>query len=341
MLRGIVRSGRGRLARIALATLAAASVAGCGGSPTSPTPPRPQLLCPADVAVSHVVGGTQAVIFTPPVQTAGTTPITIACSPASGSMFPVGTTTVRCTGTDAFNQVGTCSFNVVLTPLTLSALTFVAFGDSVTEGENSLPGPGGLSVRFVDVANAYPTKLRSKLQIDFPTQTTTVVNAGLGGEFLDSGIDRLMTVLAQHLPEALLLLHGYNDLLNGGATAAQDVVDGLEEMIRVARGLGVRYVFVSTITPGRPGPRQLAPAAVVQTNSGIRTMALAEGAYLVDSFNALVGREATLVSNDGLHLTPAGNDVLADTFLAGIKAAAATATGPLGQLRGQRRDRDD
>lgn len=299
------------------------------------------MLCPADVTVSNVVGGTQAVIFTPPVQTAGTTPITIACNPASGSMFPVGTTTVRCTATDAFNQVGTCSFNVILTPLTLSALTFVAFGDSVTEGENSLPGPGGVSVLFVDVANAYPTKLRSRLQIDFPTQTTTVVNSGLGGEFVEDGTDRLVTVLAQHRPQALLLLHGYNDLLNGGASAAQDLADGLEEMIQVARGAGVQHVFVSTITPGRLGPRQIAPAAITQANSDIRTMALAEGAFLVDSYNAFVGREATLVSGDGLHLTPAGNDVLADTFLAGIKAAATTATGPLGQLRAHGRDHND
>jgi hypothetical protein len=39
---------------------------------------------------------------------------TIVCSPASGTVFPPGTTTVTCTATDAFNNVTTCSFTVKL-----------------------------------------------------------------------------------------------------------------------------------------------------------------------------------------------------------------------------------
>jgi hypothetical protein len=34
------------------------------------------------------------------------------CSPASGSTFPVGTTTVTCTATDASGNTATCSFTV-------------------------------------------------------------------------------------------------------------------------------------------------------------------------------------------------------------------------------------
>src|SRR5262249_24791170 len=36
------------------------------------------------------------------------------CSPASGSMFPIGTTTVTCTASDACGQTATCSFKVTV-----------------------------------------------------------------------------------------------------------------------------------------------------------------------------------------------------------------------------------
>jgi lysophospholipase L1-like esterase len=323
--------GRGRAG---LVLLAAVAVTGCGGSPTDPTnrPLPPRLLCPADLTVSNVVGASQLVIFTPPVQTSGTTPITIVCTPASGTMFPLGDTTVRCTATDSFNQLGACTFTVSLSPLPLPALTFVAFGDSLTEGETGLPAPGGLSLLFVDTANSYPTKLRGKLQVEFPTQATSVVNAGLGGEDVSTGLIRLPGVLAANQPQALLLLSGYNDLLQPGTSAGDHVAETLGDMVHLAHQSGVSHVFVSTLTPGRDGPRSVDSGEIEEANFLIRSMAAANGAFLVDSYSVFVGREATLVGDDGLHLTPAGNDVLAGAFLDAIKKAAASTPGPLGQL---------
>lgn len=42
------------------------------------------------------------------------------CNPPSGSSFPVGTTTVTCTATDACGNVGTCSFKVIVKAGTLN-----------------------------------------------------------------------------------------------------------------------------------------------------------------------------------------------------------------------------
>jgi hypothetical protein len=36
----------------------------------------------------------------------------LVCTPASGTLFPIGDTTVNCTATDASANVGTCSFGV-------------------------------------------------------------------------------------------------------------------------------------------------------------------------------------------------------------------------------------
>jgi hypothetical protein len=43
-------------------------------------------------------------------------PLTPSCSPASGSPFPIGTTPVTCTATDAKGNVGSASFTVTVNP---------------------------------------------------------------------------------------------------------------------------------------------------------------------------------------------------------------------------------
>src|SRR4030095_4604501 len=40
--------------------------------------------------------------------------VTVVCNPPSGSCFPVGTTTVTCTATDASSNTATCSFTVTV-----------------------------------------------------------------------------------------------------------------------------------------------------------------------------------------------------------------------------------
>jgi lysophospholipase L1-like esterase len=261
------------------------------------------------------------------VLASGTTPVTIVCAPASGTTFPAGSTAVTCTATDSLSQVGSCSFSVSVTPLTLNAMTFVAFGDSVTEGENSLT-VGNTSFLFIDPVNAYPTQLQSMLEADFPGQGAMVINEGVSGERATDGVDRIQDVVKQHDPDGVLLLDGYNDLLGDGTLGVQDVADALREMIRIIKAEGVEHVFVSTLTPGRDGSREIDPSAILQANALIRLMALPEGAILVDNFNTFVGRESTLVSDDGLHLTAAGNTVLAETFLAAIRAAVTSGNRP-------------
>ena len=56
-------------------------------------------------------------------------------------MFPIGSTTVRCTATDALNRQSACEFRVSVTKLPqLSRLRYMAFGDSITAGEVTFPG---------------------------------------------------------------------------------------------------------------------------------------------------------------------------------------------------------
>jgi hypothetical protein len=76
----------------------------------------PAITCPANViAVAAPVCPAPAgttVNYTPPVGTDNCPGVTTVCVPPPGTVFPVGTTTVTCTATDASGNTATCSFTV-------------------------------------------------------------------------------------------------------------------------------------------------------------------------------------------------------------------------------------
>ena len=316
--------------------LAALLLVACGNDPVIPTPSTnpPTMTCPADVSARVSLNASQLVEFAAPTVSGGVAPVTLTCTPASGSRFSLGTTSVTCVVADSLNHTGQCSFKVTLTRTTLGATRFLAFGDSVTKGQNGL-AESLVAPRFDDTPNAYPTKLQASLQRDFPDQGIVVINEGLDGEFVEQALERLPGVLAQDQPDAVLLLDGYNNLLNWCSlsqgvtltckTTIDLVVKNLRECVRTARSSsGVRYVFLSTLTPSGllrgSFDRRISPAAVIRLNAKIAEMAGAEGATLVDPYPLFLGRESELVNDDGLHLTAAGNEVLAAVFFDKITA---------------------
>ena len=77
----------------------------------------PVLTCPANITQAAPAGQCSATVtYSPPTvsENCGAAP-TPTCNPPSGSIFPVGTTTVNCTATDMASNVGVCSFTVTLT----------------------------------------------------------------------------------------------------------------------------------------------------------------------------------------------------------------------------------
>ena len=71
--------------------------------------------CPSSVVVPDVGAPGEVVTYTNPTATDNCSPApTVVCSPASGSPFPPGATTVTCTATDGVGLTATCSFVVVV-----------------------------------------------------------------------------------------------------------------------------------------------------------------------------------------------------------------------------------
>jgi lysophospholipase L1-like esterase len=321
--------------RLALLLLLACAP-GCGGndSPTAPSrpdpvPTGPTISCPASIAASTTTTTAQ-VAYPAPSVSGGQAPVTVACTPASGAVFPLGTTNVTCTATDALNRQATCGFGVTVTRLpTLQRTSFLAFGDSVTAGEVSFPTAAGATeggfpafALTVVPAASYPTQLQALLRTRYITQQTAIVvtNAGVPGERATQGAQRFPGVMSQVRPEVVLLLEGYNDLALFGTAGVSQAAGAIESMSREARGRGAR-VFIASLTPPRAGGRNTLPAdQIASLNARLRTIATGENAVFVDLYQALVTNVTLYIGVDGLHPTEVGYQRIAETFFTAIQA---------------------
>jgi lysophospholipase L1-like esterase len=269
-----------------------------------------------------------AVTFTPPATRGGVAPVHVSCTRESGTMFAVGTTPVQCTARDAASVASSCTFTVTVTvPPRVSRTRFLAFGDSLTEGEITVPAAAGaregtLNRGLVIVpAASYPTQLEAQLRSRYALQRDAiqVINAGRSGEWAEDGALRLPGLLSSLRPEALLLLHGYNELGALGDPGINRAWQALDTMAKDARHRGMR-VFIATLPPPRVGAPKALPTSLVTTfNNRIRTTAAGEGAVLVDVYGALLPDVLRYVGVDGLHLNEAGYRRVSELFFDAIR----------------------
>jgi lysophospholipase L1-like esterase len=307
--------------------MSAIVVAHCGSAPTAPTPEAPRISCPVDQTVQSTTGQAIAVSYASPVVTGGAPPLTSGCFPASGALFPVGATSLLCTATDSKQRTDSCRFTVTVTQPPppsprISVTRFMAFGDSITEGLFAFlinPNPPG----------SYPAVLQSLLRTRYTAQADSIVvlDEGLGGQRAADPDEfrRFTTALGADNPGAVLLLEGANDLNNGAAAgdaaaAIPGLVDGLRSMVREARRRGLP-VFVGTLLPQRTGGSKAgAPGTIAPANDRIRAMVAAEGAVLVDVYQAFGGVPDPWIGSDGLHPSKVGLEKIAQTFFDILRA---------------------
>ena len=313
--------------------LVLASAVGCS-SPSSPTPPPPPppppeaplLSCQENVARATVNNGGLAITFQTPEATRGQSPVTVACSPESGSTFPIGLTTVTCTATDALQRQTNCQFSVTVTKLPqLSRVRFMAFGDSFTAGEVTFPGSTAslesIRKQVVVPSAAYPAVLERLLRARYQFQfdAITVANQGLGGEKTADARNRFFAALNSLRPEVVLLMEGYNDIPGGADGAASTAAREIRIMAAEARLRGMR-VFIATPVPGRPsGNKAINPVLLLDYANRMRDVAAQEGAVLVDLY-ATLGDPQRYIGVDGLHPNEAGYARMAELFFQAIQA---------------------
>lgn len=314
---------------LAAALLAVAAIS-CSkpAAPTAPTPPpvvappppAPALSCPSALSGATTAAGL-AMSYETPAAEGGQAPVTVACAPPSGSTFPIGTSEVSCTATDALNRSASCVFAVRIarTP-TIAKTRFLAFGDSVTVGIVSTVNPSGTPPYILTPVpnDAYPAVLQRLLAARYSTQAITVVNEGKGGERARDALGRASVAFNSHRPEVALIMQGYNDLGIGDA-GIEDGIRGLNDIVKEARFRGAR-VFVATLTPPPIGVnRGIGNTTISRFNERVKEMARGENAVLVDVYQAWVHDPNRYNSADGRHPNEAGYRLIAETFLAAIR----------------------
>lgn len=333
--------------------LALGLLAGACRGTTTPTPPppieaAPKVTCPAAQSVQLTSGSSIAITYPAPTTVGGRAPIAIACTPPSGSPLGVGQATVLCTATDGLQRADTCSFTVTVLPVPrLTTTTFLAFGDSITWGEDGRNSativPGGIAPRVqLPTAQTYPAALLAALVARYTAQTTTLLvdNRGKPGEAISNpsssdgpnAVTRLRSLLPGH--GAVLIMEGTNDLQKAhsasSAAEAEDILGraaaGLRQMVRDAKAANVRPLL-ATVPPINPtGTRgqlygwELVPGF----NERIATIAALEQVPLVNVHKAFAGNGG-LLGFDGVHPTAEAYKLIADTFFTAIKSNLETA----------------
>jgi lysophospholipase L1-like esterase len=296
--------------------------AACGDSPAPAPTPLLSMACPTQIDANSTTGGPVVVQVPMPTTAGGSAPVNVTCN--NPTQFPVGSTTVGCTATDAKQKTASCSFIVAVKgPPRLRFTNFLAFGDSITAGTKSDP----VTLRLVPAAYAYTVLLETRLRSRYTLQNPIVWNEGVGGEFTTQGLVRLRPLLQQFRPEVLLLMEGTNDLLDGSRGADTAIVN-LRQMIAIAKSLNVQ-VALATIPPQRPNGvrnRGAVAALIPSFNDRIRALAASEAITLVDVYAGMKDN-LNLIGVDDLHPTELGFSVIADTFYeAVVRAFEAPAT---------------
>jgi lysophospholipase L1-like esterase len=326
----------------------ALALVGCGGSPTSPAPvpppvsDPPKITCPVPATVQSTDDNPTVVAYGSATVVNGTLPVVTNCTPPSGSRFPLGQSAVACTATDAIQRTDSCSFLVKVLPVpVLGAKSFVAFGDSITWGEDGVAGPAisalaSLVVRQspqrvqVPISETYPEVLHQDLLQRYLKQVPSVTNAGRPGEAVTDSATfrRFVSLTASGRYDVVLIMEGSNDLDGRDDRNEPAVIAGLEQMILDAKSRGIRP-YLATVPPMNPvGYRGLGSSRVPGFNTKVRALAASEGVTLVDVHQALVIDVPTYIGADGLHPTPRGYAKIADVFFAAIEHTLET-TAPM------------
>lgn len=323
-----------RTAALVLAGFAMA----CGGgdTPTSPTRPSdPSALtisCPATVTTQAQANA--PLQLAPPQATAsgGTAPVSVACQAPADNLFPIGTTRVTCTATDGRSQTASCGFDVVVQPPPprLAKTEFMAFGDSITAGEVTVPVGVGTRDELgfpafglvVVPAASYPTQLLTLLRGRYTADAGRIAVSNLGkpGEYTDDATRRFPDAYALSRPQVVLLMEGANDLEALGTRGPPVISSNIDAMARYALQQG-SDVFIATLTPSKAGGRLSLPESLLTTtNDRLRNVAAARGATFVDVYTPLLADLGTFIGVDGLHPTEAGYRRMAEVFFDAIRA---------------------
>lgn len=115
----------------------------------------PAVMCPPNISIGCSADALASVTFSATATDDCDPAPVVVCTPPSGSGFPVGTTTVTCTATDASGNQSTCEFSVTRAPLEFNGFLPPIGGADATGGSFGDP------VRTFKMKSTIPVKFRA------------------------------------------------------------------------------------------------------------------------------------------------------------------------------------
>lgn len=183
---------------------------------------------------------------------------------------------------------------------------YLAFGDSITDGDGSSNGEG------------YPPMLEDRLKAHFGAGEVLV--DAVSGSYTDEGAARIGRALNRNRPAFTLILYGTNDWYPCEDAASCYTIPALASMVQNVKAAGGLPVL-ATIIPVNAGYDARVPPRrnewVADMNKLIRDLARAEGALLVDlepAFYKAAGSDLSQLFDDHVHPNDKGYIVMADEF---------------------------
>ncbi|HET7291094.1 MAG TPA: SGNH/GDSL hydrolase family protein [Vicinamibacteria bacterium] len=208
---------------------------------------------------------------------------------------------------------------------------YMAFGDSITDGDGSSSGYG------------YRRLLQNRLTAHFGG--AEVVNQSVGGTRSWEGAERISQSLRRNDPAYTLVLYGTNDW---NARECRNIagppcftVDSLRSIVRAVKGQH-SLPIVGTIIPVNTGFDARTPESrnvwVADVNELVRAMVEEEGAVLAELFEPFMAvPDFHTLFYDHVHPNDEGYDIIASAFFEAIttpleSSSGATLGGDLGLL---------
>jgi acyl-CoA thioesterase-1 len=175
-------------------------------------------------------------------------------------------------------------------PTAPSAVTVVAFGDSLTAGVGTTAG------------NDYVSLLSSRTGV-------AIINAGRSGDTTASALARIDSAVLSRDADIVIVLLGGNDLLQG--VPLQQRINNITTIVQRIRADGAAVLLVG-LGNGTLDPFEGALPGIASQSSSILVAAILEGIFGVPGLMA-----------DAIHPNNAGHAIMADRIEPALRAALA------------------
>jgi acyl-CoA thioesterase I len=193
---------------------------------------------------------------------------------------------------------------LVARALFFAALAFSSVGVTEARAERVIVALGDSLTAGLGVAadEAYPARLEARLQRE--GYAYRVVNAGVSGDTTAGGLRRIDWVLRAK-PEIVIVALGANDGLR--AQSPQAMRDNLAAIVNRLQAAGARVLLAGMRLPPNYGAEYTKEFQAVFPDVA-RSAHVAFMPFLLDG----VAADPRLNQPDGIHPTPAGQQVIAD-----------------------------